>query len=703
MPSHTVHRRRGAPAEAFQAKPTLVGARVQHRKYIGAVRRQYASYMTLLLGFCLLGFGAWEFASPSPPPAVGTHWRTGRSLLSSNSTGSDSSHGGVLDTCSYEEDHAPVAWVLFYLLVVYQIFLGIAILCDDHFVPSLEAITEILDLSEDVAGATFMAAGSSAPELFTSLAGIAMGHAEVGAGTIVGSAVFNILVIIALSAALAGEILSVDYRCIVRDGSFYGISIILFIIFSNDSYFYWWESTILLCSYGLYILLMKYNQKYIALMGHIFGIPESSKVAPSDADDASNVTKASGVSNARDGGEDGRGGALGADYGGSDSNLNKGHLRNDTLVSVDQQATHPGGSEANLKPIDNNLATTGSFSVSEPDISKISPEDREHSARFVHKHKGEISEHITGISARVSVRHGNDSPRGSNSAISNKSKSAGGSRLKLDTTDGPGDESDDSMKKNARKTDVSEDEDEDDELLTCTQRCCVPCFFVDRPQPVMAPGISGGDRIIRFLGLLTFIMAAPFAWAFTNSIPVAMKSVKGEDTPRSTGIVVASFCSSIFWIMFLSWVMVFFVIKLGCLIGIDRFTMGLVVIAAGTSVPDALSSVMVARDGFGNMAVSNAIGSNVFDILLGLGFPYLLKALIDGEPLHLIADGTEQAAAYRKFGFILLGILTFTVISFALSRWKLSKGLGVTFFLLYICFVVYAIVQALECDKGADC
>jgi Ca2+/Na+ antiporter len=47
-----------------------------------------------------------------------------------------------------------------------------------------------------------------------------MGHAEVGAGTIVGSAVFNILVIIALSAALAGQVLHVDYRCIVRDGTF---------------------------------------------------------------------------------------------------------------------------------------------------------------------------------------------------------------------------------------------------------------------------------------------------------------------------------------------------------------------------------------------------------------------------------------------------------------------------------------------------
>ena len=43
--------------------------------------------------------------------------------------------------------------------------MAIAIICDDFFVPSLEAISEKLDLSEDVAGATFMAAGSSAPEL----------------------------------------------------------------------------------------------------------------------------------------------------------------------------------------------------------------------------------------------------------------------------------------------------------------------------------------------------------------------------------------------------------------------------------------------------------------------------------------------------------------------------------------------------------
>ena len=74
------------------------------------------------------------------------------------------------------------------LLLIHEYIItsvAIAIICDDFFVPSLEAISEKLDLSEDVAGATFMAAGSSAPELFTSVAGVGV-DSDVGVGTIVG-------------------------------------------------------------------------------------------------------------------------------------------------------------------------------------------------------------------------------------------------------------------------------------------------------------------------------------------------------------------------------------------------------------------------------------------------------------------------------------------------------------------------------------
>ncbi|TNN30562.1 Sodium/potassium/calcium exchanger 3 [Liparis tanakae] len=40
-----------------------------------------------------------------------------------------------------------------------------------------------------------------------------------------------------------------------------------------------------------------------------------------------------------------------------------------------------------------------------------------------------------------------------------------------------------------------------------------------------------------------------------------------------------------------------------------------------------MASLIVARQGMGDMAVSNSIGSNVFDILVGLGLPWALKTL----------------------------------------------------------------------------
>jgi len=52
--------------------------------------------------------------------------------------------------------------------------------------------------------------------------------------------------------------------------------------------------------------------------------------------------------------------------------------------------------------------------------------------------------------------------------------------------------------------------------------------------------------------------------------------------------------------------------------------MGITFIAAGTSIPDLITSVIVARQGHGDMAVSSSIGSNIFDILVGLPLPWIL-------------------------------------------------------------------------------
>ena len=45
--------------------------------------------------------------------------------------------------------------------------------------------------------------------------------------------------------------------------------------------------------------------------------------------------------------------------------------------------------------------------------------------------------------------------------------------------------------------------------------------------------------------------------------------------------------------------------------------MGLTFLAAGTSVPDLITSVLVAKQGKGDMAVSSSVGSNIFDVTIG--------------------------------------------------------------------------------------
>eukprot|EP00959_Pyramimonas_sp_CCMP1952_P044145 922769-Pyramimonas_sp.AAC.1 len=63
--------------------------------------------------------------------------------------------------------------------------------------------------------------------------------------------------------------------------------------------------------------------------------------------------------------------------------------------------------------------------------------------------------------------------------------------------------------------------------------------------------------------------------------------------------------------------------------------MSVLVLAAGTSIPDMFGSLAVAREGQGDMAVSNAIGSNVFDILLGLGLPWFIVILWRDEDIEV--------------------------------------------------------------------
>lgn len=149
--------------------------------------------------------------------------------------------------------------VVFHMIGMGYMFVALAIVCDEFFVPALDVIIERLAITDDVAGATFMAAGGSAPELFTSIIGVFVSFDDVGIGTIVGSAVFNILFVIGACALFSRTTLTLTWWPLFRDCTFYSISLLVLIYCFRDSLIYWQEALVLFLIYFAYVLFMRVN------------------------------------------------------------------------------------------------------------------------------------------------------------------------------------------------------------------------------------------------------------------------------------------------------------------------------------------------------------------------------------------------------------------------------------------------------------
>ncbi|EDM74880.1 Ca2+/Na+ antiporter [Plesiocystis pacifica SIR-1] len=142
------------------------------------------------------------------------------------------------------------------IVTVLVAFYAMSAVVEGPFMASLDRIAERMGLSSSVAGATLLAFGTSAPELSTALVALfAEGaHASTGVGSIVGSAIFQILVVVGFAAVVRASTL--DWRPVIRDALFYALSIVLLIAFVHDDRLTLVEAAILVGSYGLYLGVM---------------------------------------------------------------------------------------------------------------------------------------------------------------------------------------------------------------------------------------------------------------------------------------------------------------------------------------------------------------------------------------------------------------------------------------------------------------
>ena len=143
-----------------------------------------------------------------------------------------------------------------------------------------------------------------------------------------------------------------------------------------------------------------------------------------------------------------------------------------------------------------------------------------------------------------------------------------------------------------------------------------------------------------------------------------------------------TFLVSIALISFLSYWLVEYAVIFAEAISFPPYVVALTVLAAGTSVPDLFASVVVARQGRGDMAIANAVGSNVFDILIGLGLPWLLVLIFQGGTIQV---GTDDLLTST---LLLLGPVVLLFVWLTTGR-TLSKVEGVILILGYIAYGIW--------------
>ncbi|XP_075214666.1 sodium/potassium/calcium exchanger 5-like isoform X3 [Lycorma delicatula] len=160
--------------------------------------------------------------------------------------------------------------ILFHIFVSLYFFLVIALVCNDYFIPSVICICQDLHLSEDVAGATFMAIATSAPELFVNVIGTFLTETDLGVGTVVGSAVFNTLGVAACGGLAAAKAIPLDVYPLGRDCLIYILVIALLTGILWDDVIYWYEALILIILYVLYFVFMFTENRIISIAKKVF-------------------------------------------------------------------------------------------------------------------------------------------------------------------------------------------------------------------------------------------------------------------------------------------------------------------------------------------------------------------------------------------------------------------------------------------------
>ena len=127
---------------------------------------------------------------------------------------------------------------------------------------------------------------------------------------------------------------------------------------------------------------------------------------------------------------------------------------------------------------------------------------------------------------------------------------------------------------------------------------------------------------------------------------------------------------------------------------VPAFFVAVILAAAASSVPDTFLAIAAARRGDDSGAVSNAFGSNIFDICVCLAIPLLVNSWLTGwEPVSLLQDGKPIAGLVGLR--VLLVVLTVVNLGIMWHNRQITRRKAFIMCGLYAVFVAYAVMGSL--------
>ena len=127
--------------------------------------------------------------------------------------------------------------------------------------------------------------------------------------------------------------------------------------------------------------------------------------------------------------------------------------------------------------------------------------------------------------------------------------------------------------------------------------------------------------------------------------------------------------------------------SIAALLKIPTIIVGLTIVALGTSAPEAAVSITASLSGSNEIAVSNVIGSNIFNLLLIIGCCAVLKEL-----------KIEKTVLDKDLPFLIIS--TIAVVAFIIIGWNIVTSEAIVLLALLVVYLSYLIYTTRKSNKS---